>query len=184
MYRNNFWRFLAEIWRNKKKSDHVMDACCWGLGLQEMFGFLLFLFPPLSRQPPPLPPQRAWFWSVSGPSWGVGSDRGGVVKRGFCKGKEYHWTRVCAHLHSFVRTRQISANPEKSDLVNFRGPDWRKFCVLPVFPGKTDKMLPKSRFSKPIFGQSAGSTTLDQPYCKRLWFCAHFRVRPRLHYCN
>ena len=28
-------------------------------------------------------------------------------------------------------------------------------------------MLPKSRFSKPIFGHSAGSTKLDRPYCKR-----------------
>ena len=30
-------------------------------------------------------------------------------------------------------------------------------------------MLPKSRFSKPIFGRSAGSTKLDRPYCKRFW---------------
>ena len=30
-------------------------------------------------------------------------------------------------------------------------------------------MLPKSRFKKPIFGHSAGSTKLDRPYCKR--FC-------------
>ena len=37
------------------------------------------------------------------------------------------------------------------------------------FLGKTDKMLPKSRFSKPIFGHSAGSTKLDRPYCKRFW---------------
>ena len=28
-------------------------------------------------------------------------------------------------------------------------------------------MLPKSRFSKPIFGHSAGSTKLDRPYCKQ-----------------
>ena len=26
-------------------------------------------------------------------------------------------------------------------------------------------MLPESRFSKPIFGRSAGSTKLDRPYC-------------------
>ena len=38
------------------------------------------------------------------------------------------------------------------------------------FPRRTDKMLPKSRFSKPIFGHSAGSTKLDRPYCKRFWF--------------
>ena len=30
-------------------------------------------------------------------------------------------------------------------------------------------MLPKSRFSKPIFRQPAGSTKLDRPYCKRFW---------------
>ena len=50
----------------------------------------------------------------------------------------------------YFGTRQIGANPEKSDLVNFQGPDWRKFgelCVLLL--GKTDNMLPKSRFSKP-----------------------------------
>ena len=71
-----------------------------------------------------------------------------------------------------ARTRRIGANPEKSDLVNFRGSDWRKFselCVLLFFPWKTDKMLPKSWFSKPIFGHSAGSTKLDRPYCKRFW---------------
>ena len=73
---------------------------------------------------------------------------------------------------SKIKTRRIGANPEKSDLVNFRGPDWRKFselCVLLFFLGKTDKMLPKSRFSKPIFGHSVGSTKLDRPYCKRFW---------------
>ena len=35
------------------------------------------------------------------------------------------------------RTRRIGANPEKSDLVNFRGPDRKKFselCVLLFFP--------------------------------------------------
>ena len=75
--------------------------------------------------------------------------------------------------HAFFRTRRIGADPEKSDLVNFRGPDWRTFselCVLLFFLGKTDNMLPKSRFSKPIFGHSAGSTKLDRPYCKRFWF--------------
>ena len=38
-----------------------------------------------------------------------------------------------------------------------------------VSPGKTDKMLPKSWFSKPIIGHSGGSTQLDRPYCKRFW---------------
>ena len=41
------------------------------------------------------------------------------------------------------------------------------FCLF--FLGKTGKMLPKSRFSKPIFGRSAGSPKLDRPYCKRFW---------------
>ena len=71
-----------------------------------------------------------------------------------------------------IGTHWIGANPEKSDLVNFQGPDWRKFselCVLLFFLRKTDTMLPKSRFSKPIFGRSAGSTKLDRPYCKRFW---------------
>ena len=34
------------------------------------------------------------------------------------------------------------------------------------FLGEIDKMLPKLRLSKPIFGHSARSTKLDQPYCK------------------
>ena len=58
----------------------------------------------------------------------------------------------------------------KSDLVNSRGPDWRKFselCLLLFSLGKLDRMLPKSWFSKPIFGHSAGSTKLDRPYCKQ-----------------
>ena len=69
-------------------------------------------------------------------------------------------------------TRRIGANPKKSDLVNFWGPDWRKFSELRVllfFLGKTDKMFPKSRFSKPICGHSAGSPKLDRPCCKRFW---------------
>ena len=77
---------------------------------------------------------------------------------------------------NIFRTRRIGANPEKSDLLNFRGPDWRKFselCVLLFLLGKTDRMLRKSRFSKPIFGHSAGSTTLDRPHCKRFWFLTY-----------
>ena len=65
------------------------------------------------------------------------------------------------------RTRRIGANPEQPDLVNFRGPDWRKLselCAFAVFfRGKTDKMLPKSRFSKPIFGHSAGQLNWTGP---------------------
>ena len=30
-------------------------------------------------------------------------------------------------------------------------------------------MLPKSRFSKPLFGRSAVSPKLDRPHCKRFW---------------
>ena len=36
--------------------------------------------------------------------------------------------------------------------------------------GKIDKMFPKSRFSKRIFGDSAGSTKLDRPHCKQFWW--------------
>ena len=35
------------------------------------------------------------------------------------------------------------------------------------FLGQIDKVLPKPRFSKPIFGHSAGSSKLDRPYCKQ-----------------
>ena len=59
---------------------------------------------------------------------------------------------------------------KKTILVNFRGPDWRRFselCVLLFFLGKTHNMLPKSQFSKPIFGHPAGSTKLDWPHCKQ-----------------
>ena len=54
----------------------------------------------------------------------------------------------------------------KSDLVNFRGPDWRKFsalCVLLFLLGRTDKMFPKSQSSKPIFGHSAGQLNWAGP---------------------
>ena len=80
----------------------------------------IFFFPcnppsPQADQPPPaVPPERAKFFgqfrlhfgsvwlrfgSVSGPfSWGpfrgVGWGRGGVGERGFCKGKDYHYTIV------------------------------------------------------------------------------------------
>ena len=43
---------------------------------------------------------------------------------------------------TLFRTRWIGANPEKSDLVNFWGPDWRKFselCLLLFFLGKSTK---------------------------------------------
>ena len=63
-----------------------------------------------------------------------------------------------------IRARRIGANPEKSDLINFRGPDERKFSEL-CFP--IDKMFPESRFSKQIFGDPAGSTKLDRPHCKQ-----------------
>ena len=85
-------------------------------------------------------------------------------------GCHLNWIKVLGVGKS--RTRRIGANPKKSDLLNFRGLDWRKFselCVLYFFLGKTDKMLPKSRFSKPIFGHPTGSTKLDRPYCKRFW---------------
>ena len=45
-------------------------------------------------------------------------------------------------IRSYVRTRRIGANPEKSDLVNFRGSDWRTFSELSVllfFLGKMTK---------------------------------------------
>ena len=73
-------------------------------------------------------------------------------------------------INVLLRARRIGANPEKSDLVN-SGVRTEENLVNSVlccfFLGKTDKMLPKSRFSKLIFGHSAGSTELDRPYCKR-----------------
>ena len=41
-----------------------------------------------------LAPFRVCFGSVSGPFRGVGWGRGGVGERGFCKGKEYHYSRA------------------------------------------------------------------------------------------
>ena len=35
-------------------------------------------------------------------------------------------------------------------------------------------MLPKSRFSKPIFGRSAGSTKLDRPYFRKILVSVKF----------
>ena len=81
----------------------------------------------------------------------------------------FSWPHQVAENRFTIRTRRTGANPEKSDLVNFRGPDWRKFselCALLFFLGKTDKILPKSWFSEPILGHSAGPTKLDRPHCK------------------
>ena len=79
----------------------------------------------------------------------------------------------CAHFYRVLRTRWIGANPEKSNLVVISGVRTEENLVNSVFCcfslGKTHKMLPKSRFSTPIFGDSAGSTKLDRPYCKRFW---------------
>ena len=72
--------------------------------------------------------------------------------------------------HVIVRIHRIGANPEKSDLVNFRGLNLRRFselCVLLFSPRKNRQNPPKPRFSKLIFGHSAGSTELDRPYCKQ-----------------
>ena len=41
------------------------------------------------------------------------------------------------------------------------------------FLGKIDKMFPKPRFGKRIFGDPAGSTKLDRPYCKRFWYSTY-----------
>ena len=79
----------------------------------------------------------------------------------------------------FSRTSWYQSPPDRGQsrkirFTKFPGSDWKKFsepCVLLFFLGKTDKMIPKSRFSKPIFGHSAGSTKLDRPYCKRFWWC-------------
>ena len=89
---------------------------------------------------------------------------------------------------SQFRTRRIGADPEKSDLVNFRGPDWRKFselCVLLFFPRRNWQNVPKSRFSKPIFGHSTGSTNICTfrpvcclPFAKNL---APYRIGKRPH---
>ena len=40
-------------------------------------------------------------------------------------------------------------------------------------------MLPKSRFSKLIFGHSAGSTKLDRPHCKQFRQGVQNRYRPK-----
>ena len=78
------------------------------------------------------------------------------------------WSAQC------VRTDRIGANPEKSTLVSFRGPSWRRFSELSILLfllRKINKIHPKPPFSKPIFGHRAGSTKLDRPHCKqfRLW---------------
>ena len=54
-----------------------------------------------------------------------------------------------------IRTHWIGANPEKSEnLVN------TGFCC---FPRKIGKMLPKPRFSKPIFGPPQGQLDWTGP---------------------
>ena len=67
------------------------------------------------------------------------------------------------------------ANPEKISLVNFRGPDRRKFselCVLLCFLGKTHKMPPQNPGLVNQFSATPrlGSTQIDRPHCKLLRF--------------
>ena len=79
-----------------------------------------------------------------------------------------------------VRTHRIGANPENLDLVNFWGLDSGKFselCLLLFFIEKSDKLLPKPRFSKPIFGHPAGSTKLDRPLLQTVPYCKRFPFR-------
>ena len=77
---------------------------------------------------------------------------------------------------SYVLLNQNSADRGQSRKIRFSkfpGSELIKFselCVLLFFLGKTDRMLPKSRFSKPLFGHSAGSPKLDRPHCKRFWY--------------
>ena len=59
-----------------------------------------------------------------------------------------------------IRFSKSPGSGLKANLVN---------SVFAVFPGKIDKMFPKSWFSKRIFGDSAGSTKSDRPHCKHFW---------------
>ena len=71
----------------------------------------------------------------------------------------------CVYIYIYMYAGLIRNSPDrgqsrKSDLVNFRCPDWRKFselCVLLFVPGKIDKIFPKSRFSERIFGDSTAT---------------------------
>ena len=79
-----------------------------------------------------------------------------------------------------IRTRRIGANPEKSGLVNFRGPDWRKFselCVLLFFLGKTDKMLQNPGLVNQFSATPRGHLNWTGPIANGSDETLHFHVR-------
>ena len=111
------------------------------------------------------PPQRLW----ASQTYGETKDVMGSVHS---KEDGKWWERPECSRDMRASCHASRTNPEKSDLINFRGPDWRKFselCVLLIFLGKMTKCSQNPGFSKPIFGRSAGSTKLDRPDCKRCW---------------
>ena len=57
------------------------------------------------------------------------------------------------------RTHPIGANPKRSNL-NFFGRTLSELRVLLLFLRRTSKMLPKTQFSKPLFGHPAGSAKI------------------------
>ena len=99
----------------------------------------------------------------------------------------HNWKRVKLNQRDLKETLPFSRKePLKSDqnpqnspdrgqsrkirFSKFPGSGLKKFselCVLLFFLGKIDKMFPKSRFSRRIFGNSAGSPKLDRPHCKQ-----------------
>ena len=60
-----------------------------------------------------------------------------------------------------IRFSKFPGGRTKEHLVN------SVFCCF--FLRKIDKIFPKTRFSKRIFGDAAGSTKLDRPHCKQFW---------------
>ena len=107
MYRNNFWRFLAEIW--PKKSHHVMDAACWEEGAEWVLSDVP-LQQPENRLSPPSDPQDTVEAPLSqrrgsGTLWdcvaGEGVGEGGVEASGGFWGTQhatYESTSVIFHL--------------------------------------------------------------------------------------
>ena len=73
---------------------------------------------------------------------------------------------------SKIRTHRIGANPQKLSLVNFRGPDRRKFselCVCPLFLGKKNprKCSPKPGLVNQCLATLRGELTWTGPIANR-----------------
>ena len=156
--------------------------------------------PPTPTNPPPVPPRKAWFlgpfrlrfgsiWlrlalfrlcfgSVSGPFQGVGWGRVGVGERGFCKGKEYHYSKdqgIClvfrkTKLNQNTKERKIRVVPGGGQLrihagdsvVGVSQKGSRERCLPVFFFEYGEKKTDKEKSHKGIWRSDAPEASQGQ----------------------